>query len=235
MKKHNNMNSVFFAILLIVIGLLILVNNFTNIQIDLNLSKLWPLILIFIGINKLFSDGSDNGFSIIMILIGSLFLLNNFGYLDKFNFNISDLFWPAILIIIGVNILIKRTKFTKDKQRNIIADKSEEFDYFTIFSGSKNRINSNNLKSGKAIAVFGGLEIDLLSANNKENKIVIDLTVIFGGIELKIPSNWNIIQKGMPIFGGFSDKRIGKDHNSENAPTVFLYTNILFGGITIKN
>ena len=40
----------------------------------------------------------------------------------------------------------------------------------------------------------------------------LDLFVMFGGYTIYVPQDWNVIVDLVPIFGGFSDKRI-KDPN----------------------
>ncbi|MBU2635126.1 hypothetical protein KJ841_01465 [Patescibacteria group bacterium] len=44
-------------------------------------------------------------FSLILIIIGVVFLLQNFGYISEGAWSII---WPAILIVIGIAVLLKR-------------------------------------------------------------------------------------------------------------------------------
>ncbi|MEA1987341.1 MAG: DUF5668 domain-containing protein [Candidatus Marinimicrobia bacterium] len=235
MKKHLNYNRTIIAIVFVAVGLLLLARNFDLVNFNINLSTWWPAILIFVGLSKLVSDRMNRGFAIFLIILGSIFLLRNLNYFENLSWNLSDIFWPVIFVFIGLSILFKGSFHQIDKHRNSVTDKSKVFDYFTIFGGSNNKVHSTDLQSGKALAIFGGVDIDLLSAKINDNKLAVSLTVIFGGIDLKIPSNWNVIQKGMPIFGAFDDKRKTADNLIENAPTVYLYTFIAFGGVTIKN
>ncbi len=235
MKNHHGQNRSFIAIIFIAFGLLLLAKNFELFNFDFSIAKWWPLILIIIGLKKLFSDKLNKKIAIIFLVLGLIFLSNNFGFFDNFNWNLSDIFWPLIFVFIGLSIFFKSPFHRNRKSNETLIEKSNEFDYFIIFGGSKNHINSTDVKRGRATAIFGGLEINLLNAKIQENEIVIELTVIFGGIDLKIPSNWKIVQKGIPIFGGFDDKRTNVGKFTEKSPIVYIDASIVFGGVTIVN
>jgi len=48
----------------------------------------------------------------LLILLGILFLLKNLGILSG---NLWDVFWPLILIALGLSILLKREKGSREK------------------------------------------------------------------------------------------------------------------------
>jgi len=60
---------------------------------------------------------------------------------------------------------------------------------------------------------------------------VIKASSIFGGIEIKVPSDANIKVKSRPIFGGVSNKILNK---VENKKTIYIEAFCLFGGGEIK-
>lgn len=45
--------------------------------------------------------------AIVLILLGSVFLVNNLGLANIRLFEIMRTWWPAILIVIGISLLIK--------------------------------------------------------------------------------------------------------------------------------
>ena len=72
--------------------------------------RLWPLILIAIGVQQFFNPRESrirrgvpvNG--IVMMAIGGVLLLNSFGVLRV---SIWELFWPAVLIALGVRLMTR--------------------------------------------------------------------------------------------------------------------------------
>jgi hypothetical protein len=68
----------------------------------------------------------------------------------------------------------------------------------------------------------------------KGSRAVVDATAIFGGIEIRVPDNWNVIVRGVGIFGGYGDE----SHHppaSEAAPELVVQGVAIFGGVAIKN
>ncbi|WP_307853523.1 DUF1707 domain-containing protein [Kitasatospora sp. RG8] len=80
----------------------------------------------------------------------------------------------------------------------------------------------------RAVAAFGGIEIDLTDAVFESPEVVIDVVSIFGGVEIRVPENVSLIGGGVGIFGGFDVKeRIAAD---PYAPVVRVKGMAVFGG-----
>ena len=75
-----------------------------------------------------------------------------------------------------------------------------------VFSGTRQKLETQDFLGGKISVVFGGAEIDLRSAGTKREEISIKAEAVFGGIELWVPSHWQTIVRGTGVFGGFEDK-----------------------------
>ena len=79
-------------------------------------------------------------------------------------------------------------------------------DSTNIFSGTKKVVLSKSFKGGDIVNVFGGCEIDLTQAD-MTTPAELEVTAIFGGATLIVPSNWAIKSEAVTIFGGIGDKR----------------------------
>ena len=64
-----------------------------------------------------------------------------------------------------------------------------------------------------------------------EKETILDATSVFGGIEILVPKDVNIIVKSTPIFGGVSN-RVSK--SKDNKKTIYIQAFCMFGGIDIK-
>lgn len=180
----------------------------------------WPNMLFLIGAGLLLSGRAKPG--LVLILIGAFFWTQRYWHIDM------SLFWPAILIFLGILFILKN----RDRDNDPKTSDSSRIDDAVIFSGSKKTYSSSSFEGGKVSAMFGGVELDLRHAQPVEGA-TIDLFVMFGGAELKIPANWDVKIDTNPIFGGISDDRdkgIQKD-----GPTIRLKGLVLFGGVDIKN
>lgn len=101
-----------------------------------------------------------------------------------------------------------------------------------IFSGTSVAGRFHAAQSHQAIAVFGGVDIDLRQAVIPPEGMTIHVVAVFGGVDVIIPEDVNLEISGIGIFGGFSGKR-HRAHNPD-APTVRIDGIALFGGMDVK-
>ena len=102
-----------------------------------------------------------------------------------------------------------------------------------MFGGVKKVILSKNFQGGDITCFMGGCEIDLTKADF-QTKAVIDITQVFGGTKIIIPSHWQISSEMTAIFGAIEDKRQQPLSAAVDKILVIQGTSI-FGGIEIKN
>jgi hypothetical protein len=80
----------------------------------------------------------------------------------------------------------------------------------------------------KAVAVFGGVELDLTDAVFESPEVLIDVTAVFGGVTVKVPENVSLHGSGVGIFGGFDVREQTAD--DPYAPVVRVRGAAVFGG-----
>ena len=215
--------------------------------------KLYGIILILFGIILVFSafgynvvvDGWWTMFIIVPCLVS--LIINGFKFINilglffglwlfaKEQGVISEgmtdkLFFPVLVLIFGGWLLFGKSKH-RDHHTDYDSDASDDPEYLAVFSGNEIKNISKDLKGMKAVAVFGGLDIDMTNTKVKEN-ISVDVVAIFGGIDIKAPKNVRVVVKGTPIFGGCSNA--SKSSDDEKAITVTVNAVSIFGGIEIK-
>lgn len=200
---------------------------------------------IFIGIKHNFKGSSW----FILILIGVANLLRNF-YPDL---AIRQYIWPVVLIIVGAFLILRprrrhpwecytdQKKTLANSEFDEVNSPDEKFDSpddfvesTSIFGGAKKNMISKNFKGGDLINIFGGTELDLSRADFK-GTAVIELTTIFGGTKLIVPSNWTVRSEVVTIFGGMEDKRNLQTLIDNPERLLLLKGIVIFGGIEIKS
>jgi len=114
-------------------------------------------------------------------------------------------------------------------------DKSQEtqIDIVSVFSGVKKRVLSKQFKGGDVVCIFGGAEINLTHADFK-SPVVLDVTMVFGGIKLIIPANWELRSEISAIFGGIDDKR-PQPTSGVPEKTIILEGTLMFGGVEVNS
>ncbi len=237
-NKSKQMKKIVFGIILVIAGLLLMGFNTGILPYEYkHIIFSWPMILIAIGLMNLFSrDSLSSG--IILLLIGTFFILPHLFFLpDNFHQN----FWPVILIIIGLVMIAKRTIFkTKFNARfkNVETDEMKNDNGYivinNIFGGGKHKAPHSEFRGGKISNVFGGTELDLTQAVLAQGTNVLEVDCIFGGVDIKVPSDWAVSVKVSSIMGGFSDKRVHIKNSSSNSELI-IKGSAIFGGGEVKS
>lgn len=244
-KRNRNHNATtLFGVILASAGLLFLLRQFNvlNFRIDI-----WPLFLIAAGVLNGMKHGFVRTIPLAFIILGVFFLIPDFTIM---NVSSKRLFWPVMLIIGGIYIALKardrdeRIKSMKEelsKQMDIEnLDSINESNFVNIeayFGGRKEFVTSKQFSGCNATAICGGAEINLLQADNTLQPMVLDVRVIFGGIELVVPSHWEIVNDADVFFGGIEDKRTLRTTNDNSSPmkTLVIRGSVSFGGLEIKS
>ncbi|WP_343701576.1 DUF5668 domain-containing protein [Chitinophaga sp.] len=228
----NSNNSLWGGVIVLVIGVVFLLR-----KMDLHLPGWvfsWPMLLILIG----FVMGAKNRFQgagwFILTFVGVVFLIND---MLPFEWHLQRFFWPIILIVIGL-YMISRASSRSKRYEEIIADSSnmaskEDFlQSTTIFSGTNKVILSKNFRGGNITAMFGGTELNFMQADIN-GEAVIDITIMFGAVELVVPSHWDVKLDVNTVFGGIEDKRTIVPASTNKV--LVLKGSCTFGGIDLKS
>jgi predicted membrane protein len=97
------------------------------------------------------------------------------------------------------------------------------------FSGCDMNYDGEVFEGAELTAVFGGVECDLRHAIIKKD-CAIQVSAIFGGIDIFVPAGINVRVNSNSIFGGVSNKT----SIYPNAPTIYVSGICMFGGVEIQ-
>ncbi|HUI75664.1 MAG TPA: DUF5668 domain-containing protein [Candidatus Acidoferrum sp.] len=220
--------------LLIVVGTLILLDHFGIVYAD-KFWKFWPLIVVFIGLRKMFSCGQRAWGAFVMFL-GVLLQLDQLGIA---HFHWGDI-WPAVLIAAGIFMIwgsFEARKYLPDWGKRG-GDPRTTLNEHVIFGGVEKRVNTKNFQGGQLESIFGGIEIDLRDAEMEGDEAVLVANAVFGGIEIRVPDTWFVASEGQGIFGGFTDSthfRGVSDSSTPHKKTLVVRGSSVFGGVEIRN
>lgn len=110
----------------------------------------------------------------------------------------------------------------------------EYLDAVSVFGGVKKLVLSKNFKGGEIVNVFGGAEIDFTQADIS-GRVIIDITQIFGGTKIIVPSHWQVISDMAAVFAGIDDKRMKITATPNNDKILVLKGVSIFAGIDIRS
>ncbi len=101
-----------------------------------------------------------------------------------------------------------------------------------IFGGVTRKGRWRVRKNTHALALFGGMDLDLRDAIFEAPVVEISGFWCFGGLDIKVPEGIEIQDQTAGIFGGTDVRDVGDP--SPDAPTLVIKGVSLFGGVSIK-
>jgi predicted membrane protein len=243
------------GLIVVGLGILFLLENLGFVYVR-NLWEFWPVILIVLGLARLSTCYTNSGrvSGIVLVVIGGVFLANNLGFIP---WDFWHLFWPVMLILWGVGMLARSLdrgaggglnwgpNWDPGRWRERMGGPGfgplrdtgpNTVHQWAFFGGSRRRVESQDFEGGDALAIFGGIRVDLRQAASTKDEVHLEANALFGGVDIRVPESWGVIMRGMGVFGGFEDGTRARGSGlPPGKPTLVVSGMAVFGGVTVKN
>lgn len=241
------------GIIVIVVGTLFLLSSLGAIHIPIwSLWRLWPLFLIGLGAMNMMRRQWDAliwGFATALFGLG--LLLDNFGLLPFHGWQL----WPIFLVALGVHLLVApnaRTACSRGarhagarEQRQwhvatptMSVGPGQPLHLMAICSEAHGRVTSSDLARGEAFSMFGLCKVDLRSMGMPGSPVTIDASSIFGAVEIYIPSTWDVMLRGVGVFGTYQDETLRQspiEGSGVRRGLLIVQGVCFFAAVTVKN
>lgn len=213
----NNSGSRFFwGGLIVLMGFVLLLNQF---GIGYGLAKIWPLIVVFLGIYLVIKNPINIIPGLFMLTVGIFLQLDALNVLP---FSVWNL-WPLFIIFAGISVLLgKRDRLSSSTEHGFITSN-------VLFWGDEKNVKGE-FTGAKVHATFGGVKLDLRDAEIKGN-VKIEVDLIFAGLEILLPDNVKLVNNIFGMMGGLSDNR---RTNSDSENVIEISGSAVFGGVDLK-
>lgn len=212
------------GIIIVIIGICCL---FENLGVNVDWGMLISILLIFSSGFLFFKNKKIDVWSILLFTIGIWNLLLQLGWVSL---ELGDILWPLLIIISGLSIIFSKLKLPKQEKI-----KKKTYDnklvYNGIFSGINEKTTDSNVELIVVNAIFGGVELDLRDVTLK-NDLRIEVLSLFGGVDLFLSDDYNVVVSSTSIFGGVENKHNTPDDKKKININI-ISTNI-FGGTDLK-
>lgn len=213
----------FIGLIFILIGALFLISIIAP-EFNIDFSYLIPLVLIASSLYYIIKGKKFTLANTTVLYLGTWFLLEELNIIKD---PLDDAFFPILLIIIGIFIVIESLKVKKVFKRKDNNLKN----YYGIFSGLEERITDTNFKGANIYSIFGGVDLDLRGLELKED-ITINAYSIFGGTSIFVNDNFKVTFNSFSLFGGNENKAITTDKKKVSTLTINCIS--IFGGTEVK-
>lgn len=216
---RRNSGQVLIGLVIIAVGLALLLDN-----LDIGGSpwRFFPSVIVLIGLWALARTGFRQPVApLLLIAIGVTVQLS---ILDEVPDGVRSAIWPVLVILFGLLLI-----FWRSSRRRAVAGDGSSGSYVAVFHGVQDRVNGP-LGQLQATAAFGSVELDLREARIESPPANIDVSCLFGGIEIRLPPDAAVQNDVLALFGGVEDQRRA---GAADIVTINLRGAAIFGGLRI--
>jgi predicted membrane protein len=105
------------------------------------------------------------------------------------------------------------------------------FNESAVLGGVDRANNTQNFRSGEASAFMGGINLDLRDAAMEGSEATIHITAVMGGVDIRIPKTWTVVNHVTPVMGAVDDHTSSGDGEKK----IIIEGTVVMGGLDIKN
>jgi predicted membrane protein len=222
---------VLIGLMAIAVGVIFTLDNLEIIDAR-DYLQYWPVAFVAVGVLKLWHASRDgHGWlgGLFFLGLGSWMLLERIIY---FQISGREIF-PLFLVFLGGYMVWRGFG---GHRRGRAVDGHNRFSGLAIMGGVGRRSNSQAFEGADITAIMGGCEIDLRQASIAPGtEAIIDIFAFWGGIDIKVPEDWTVVTRAMPLMGGVEDKT----HTPQPPPPVekrlIISGIVVMGGVLVKN
>lgn len=215
------------GVLLMVLGLIWLLTNLHLLDARDLIHQGWPLVLILFGIGRFLQHRRDPGLLGTALVVGGLWAFAIEQQWIRTSF--FAVYIPSLLVLLGGSVI------WRSLNPPIPGPPMQEEPYARIFSMfSSNELRPSQPFAGaEVMAIMGGAKLDLTRTPPSPAPVVIHAYLLMGGVELLVPSDWEVTVNALTFMGGCADSR----RPGGQLPTRRLIINgaIMMGGLEIKD
>jgi hypothetical protein len=222
---------------LILLGILFLVANTTDLELDEFFGDYWPLFLIGFGLWVTVASRGRNVVGLVLLFLGIGFLLSQLDVID--DDWIGDWGWPVLLILIGGWLILFRPWSRHNEP--VTGTPQGFFDVLAVVGSRKERVTGGGWRGGEVTAFLGSAEIDLRQATPPLDGARVEATAFLGSIEVFVPRGWVVTVKSTPILGSIDDHTVVSAATDEardpdpSHPRLELDATAILGSVEIKH
>jgi predicted membrane protein len=223
-----------FGVLVMLVGGALLLDTFDVVDSS-RVFRLWPLAVVAFGVMHFTRGASEHRFwGVFWILTGCWLLLRTLGV---WNVGFWELFLPILLIGAGVSLVLR----TLSEGGYVKPETNKAAHLFAVMGGSTRKYDGQPFEGAYLTAVMGGCALDLRRAMLKPGEErAVTVFALMGGHEIKVPPDWDVVVKVVPIMGGVEDKRTPSvappvPGASAAPPRLIIQGTVMMGGLELKN
>lgn len=253
-KNHQHWPGLWPGLILTSLGGGLLARELGLLPPQVRLTDFWPLLVVFVGVSNVLRARGFVAtlFALAFVAFGGLLLAGNLGVLA---FPAARL-WPGLMVLLGLAFLVRggrgpvRGRALGHQPRSPGAEGEDDagggepersltmsddrISKQVTFSGLEFKIESQSWKGGELGVTAGGVEIDLRYARLDPQGALLDVRIVMGGVDIRVPDTWQVQNDVIPLLGG-ADDATRSTQGSTGAPLLRVVGSVTLGGLSIHN
>lgn len=232
-RHHHRGHGIIPGLVLIAWGGLVLLRELGILDPALRAIDFWPLVII--GLGLAITVGRRRLGSVLVglavTLLGAGMLAQRLGYAV----GVARL-WPVLLIAAGIGVIWNG--FTRRRRGPWVANEqvsADELQRSVTMGGLALVVDSQRFRGGTLSVTMGEIKVDLRRAAMAEEEAALDLSLTMGGVELRVPSNWQVVNDVSPFMGVVEDKTEPRPDAAGVQRRLVLRGKITMGAVTVAN
>lgn len=221
--QHSSLARVITGLIITLAGIGLLLHNLAIVDFGSGLAIYWPMLVILAGLLIYVNNTRNWLVPLFVIVLGGLYQLRE---LDLVSFQPWQIIWPLIIVAVGFSFVFRRSYV------NTTASKNERDDVFALMGGSEITNTAKQFKGTRVTAIMGGAQVDLRNANFADEAVV-EIFSFWGGVEVIVPENVQIINKLNCIMAGSEDRTTQKV--DKKSPRLVIAGDLIMAGASIRN
>lgn len=214
------------GLVLIVVGTLFLLGEFGVVDRPGSvLAAWWPLILVGIGAGQAIQQRRLAIGPLVIMGVG-LFLLVVTSDLVAVR---ARVIWPLGLVAVGVWLLVRPSL----KRGKSAGAPDSRLGLTAVFEDRNVRSSARAFEQASLTSIFGDVELDLREAGAGGQEMVVDVSVIFGDVDVYVPKGWRVLLTAGSLFARV-EHRPGEPLPPPEGPLLQVRGFTIFGDVTVR-
>jgi hypothetical protein len=221
------------GLLAVAFGLVFLGGNLGYLDTRSAFRTLWPLAFVAVGVAILLTPrgrGASNLWGLVWVVAGAWIFASQRG-LVRVDF--WDVFFPGALLVLGASLVWRALAGPRTRAPRAEAPGDAYVRSFALMAGNELRSSARAFRGADLGAFMGGVVLDLRQAEMAGDEAEVDVFAMWGGIELKVPKEWGVESRVVPLMAGYEDKT----RAASTAPAKRLVVRgfVIMGAVEVTN
>lgn len=137
--------------------------------------------------------------------------------------------WPLLVVFAGVVTVVRALGLAR------FAPSPSGQGELAFFGTLISRPSATAYAGGSCIAVLGSHKLDLRGAQLHENGALLQIFVLWGGIDIQVPESWSVSTQVFATLGGTGDKTRPPQSLPAGLPRLVVRGVVVMGGLEVHN